>query len=346
MRDALRMISAIAATLMVASTAALASAAGEPPRMAATTGSGGGLLGPYTPPACVAGVPFADVTCTTPYDAWIEQFARDGITGGCGGGDYCPGTAVTRDQMAVFVERAMRGTANWPAHTQFVWAVKAADGSPDSVGSGTALLNAVAAIPTSGNDAPSATNHWLVKVGPGWFDLGASALSLPSYVDLEGSGVDTTRVDSTVNDAGTIVANGWNSVRGLTINDLGTGLYTYAVYGASGQLTLRSVSIRAVNGTSFNVGIFLDNDALDMADSLVYTVGAEDLGIFTYGTPNLAVIARSVINSQFFEIDNNAGYGVDLAYNGLFNSVLHNVSPGTFLCIGNYDQSYTVVTCP
>ncbi len=67
----------------------------------------------------MAGVPFADVTCTTPYDAWIEQFARDGVTGGCGGGNYCPGTAVTRDQMAVFIERAMRGTGNWPAHVAF-----------------------------------------------------------------------------------------------------------------------------------------------------------------------------------------------------------------------------------
>ncbi len=67
--------------------------------------AGGGLLGPYTPPACVAGVPFADVTCTTPYDAWIEQFARDGVTGGCGGGNYCPGNPNTRGQMAVFLTK-------------------------------------------------------------------------------------------------------------------------------------------------------------------------------------------------------------------------------------------------
>ncbi len=68
---------------------------------------------PYTPPACVPGVPFADITCTTGFDPWIEQFGADGITAGCGGGDYCPGTPVTRDQMAVFIEKAMRGTANW-----------------------------------------------------------------------------------------------------------------------------------------------------------------------------------------------------------------------------------------
>ena len=68
---------------------------------------------PYTPPACVSGVPFSDITCTTGFDPWIEQFGADGITAGCGGGKYCPSTPVTRDQMAVFIEKAMHGTSAW-----------------------------------------------------------------------------------------------------------------------------------------------------------------------------------------------------------------------------------------
>ncbi len=82
-------------------------------------GNGGAAAGvtnpdnPYTPPACVPGVPFSDITCTTGFDPWIEQFGADGITAGCGGGKYCPSTPVTRDQMAVFVEKAMHGTAAW-----------------------------------------------------------------------------------------------------------------------------------------------------------------------------------------------------------------------------------------
>ena len=68
---------------------------------------------PFAPPACVPGVPFSDVTCTTGFDPWIEQFAADGITAGCGGGKYCPSTPVTRDQMAVFIEKAMHGTGTW-----------------------------------------------------------------------------------------------------------------------------------------------------------------------------------------------------------------------------------------
>lgn len=37
----------------------------------------------------------------------IEAFADSGITGGCGGGNYCPDNAVTRAQMAVFLARAL-----------------------------------------------------------------------------------------------------------------------------------------------------------------------------------------------------------------------------------------------
>ena len=37
--------------------------------------------------------------------AWIEQLAAEGITSGCGGGNYCPDNPVTRAQMAVFLVR-------------------------------------------------------------------------------------------------------------------------------------------------------------------------------------------------------------------------------------------------
>jgi S-layer homology domain len=61
------------------------------------------LEGPsYVPPAC--SVPtFADVPCASPYARWIEELVRRNITGGCGGGNYCPTTAVNRAQMAVFL---------------------------------------------------------------------------------------------------------------------------------------------------------------------------------------------------------------------------------------------------
>ena len=66
----------------------------------------------FTPPPC-QGV-FADVPCSSSFAPWIEQFAAEGITGGCGGGSYCPTTAVRRDQMAVFLLKGKFGSTFTP----------------------------------------------------------------------------------------------------------------------------------------------------------------------------------------------------------------------------------------
>ena len=56
----------------------------------------------YVPPACTAPI-FNDVPASSPFCRWIEELARRGIVAGCGGGAYCPGAGVARDQMAVFL---------------------------------------------------------------------------------------------------------------------------------------------------------------------------------------------------------------------------------------------------
>jgi cysteine-rich repeat protein len=56
----------------------------------------------YNPPACVTPT-FNDVPCASPFSKWIEELADRGVTTGCGNGNYCPTSPVTRDQMAVFL---------------------------------------------------------------------------------------------------------------------------------------------------------------------------------------------------------------------------------------------------
>ncbi len=68
----------------------------------------------HVPPPCT-GTVFPDVPCTgSGFDPWIEELAGLGITGGCGGGLYCPNSAVTRQQMAVFLLKAFEGSAYLP----------------------------------------------------------------------------------------------------------------------------------------------------------------------------------------------------------------------------------------
>jgi hypothetical protein len=102
-------------------------------RNAITAGIGGGLYGYdqatlrqqmavfllkakygvcYVPPNCT-GV-FPDVPCPSIFAAWIEDLAAQGITGGCGNGNYCPQNPVRRDQMAAFLLRTKYGSSYVP----------------------------------------------------------------------------------------------------------------------------------------------------------------------------------------------------------------------------------------
>jgi hypothetical protein len=67
----------------------------------------------YTPPAAT-GTVFGDVPTSYWSASWVEKLFADGITGGCGGGNYCPDLAVSRAQMAVFLLRAKHGSSYTP----------------------------------------------------------------------------------------------------------------------------------------------------------------------------------------------------------------------------------------
>lgn len=67
----------------------------------------------YNPDAA-SGLVFGDVSSAYWAAAWIEQLEAEGITGGCGEGNYCPENTVTRDQMAVFLLRAKHGSDYTP----------------------------------------------------------------------------------------------------------------------------------------------------------------------------------------------------------------------------------------
>jgi hypothetical protein len=75
----------------------------------------------YTPPEAT-GTVFGDVSASYWAAQWIEQLAADGITGGCGSGNYCPEKFVTRAQMAVFLLRTKYGNGYTPPPATGVFA--------------------------------------------------------------------------------------------------------------------------------------------------------------------------------------------------------------------------------
>jgi hypothetical protein len=62
--------------------------------------------------AAPASPTFADVPPGDPFFQHVEALAASYVTGGCGGGNYCPNDLLKRAQMAVFLAKALG--LHWP----------------------------------------------------------------------------------------------------------------------------------------------------------------------------------------------------------------------------------------
>jgi hypothetical protein len=60
-----------------------------------------GEHGSEDPPACTG--MFTDVPCPSQFADYIEALANEGVTAGCGGGNFCPTANITNGQMSVFL---------------------------------------------------------------------------------------------------------------------------------------------------------------------------------------------------------------------------------------------------
>ena len=68
-----------------------------------------GQHGAQAPPACVPPGVFADVPCPGGFAVdYIEGIYNEGITAGCGNGNYCPNGNITNAQMAVFLVKGFQ----------------------------------------------------------------------------------------------------------------------------------------------------------------------------------------------------------------------------------------------
>jgi large repetitive protein len=70
--------------------------------------------GPAFNPPPATGALFQDIPAGHWAGRWIEQLAADGVTSGCGGGNFCPDSPLTRAELAVLLLRARHGSGFVP----------------------------------------------------------------------------------------------------------------------------------------------------------------------------------------------------------------------------------------
>lgn len=105
---------------------------------------------------------------------------------------------------------------------------------------------------------PSPTNPCLLKIMPGRYNIGAASLQMQAYIDIEGSGENTTLILGSVEGNFTGVVTGANNseIRFLSIQNTGGGEYANAIYNYMSSPKITNVTATASGG---NVTIGISN---------------------------------------------------------------------------------------
>lgn len=172
---------------------------------------------------------------------------------------------------------------------------------------GTALLNALGAI--SGN---TSTNRFLLQLEPGIYNLGASSLTLKSWVDIHGSGLTNTII--TGNGATTVNAVADGFLRYAAVQNTGSSSVVYSVSGVSSELFRVSLSHLGTSGTNATVSV-TSAGSLSLQNCAVSATTAStgsNTGILVSGVgSNVDLRSASVTVSG----SSTSNVGVDLASN-------------------------------
>lgn len=147
----------------------------------------------------------------------------------------------------------------------------------DATASGTALINALASIPSTSPGNPSSTKRYVVKLEPGIYDVGTAGLTMRQYVDIEGSGEQATVIQGPgSSNSGVAVVYGASSaeLRDLQVKSTGGSSDTYAI-----PILLLSVDTRVSHVTATASGVSTAN-----VYGIRAVVGAPDLSDVTIST--------------------------------------------------------------
>lgn len=183
-------------------------------------------------------------------------------------------------------------------------------GTPEQ--NGEALRNALNSISDASDENP-----YLVKIEPGVYDVGSTPLDMKSYVDIEGSGRDITRIYGNVVSSslsGVIRGSSWAALRQLSVYNSGSNSGTDAVGifcdGCDG-FDIQDVRITVTDAGDDCIGIHVYDfsGTIKLQHVIISVTGANDVG--------WGILANSM---SFFEVDNteisvydntNQNYGID-----------------------------------
>ncbi len=168
--------------------------------------------------------------------------------------------------------------------------------------SGMALRNALTSIADN-----SASKPYLIKLEPGVYDVGATMLVMKPYVDIEGSGQQTTIVQGVGNNSSDLIGVVYGAsnaeLRNLQAKSLGAGFsYSIGVVVADAGTRVRDVTVVS-SGASVNWGVRVVNGVVSGLNPIIErsTVDVQG-GSAAYGIVNRGEQAKATVRDSAVKV--------------------------------------------
>ena len=177
----------------------------------------------------------------------------------------------------------------------------------------------------AGLGAPSATKRYTIRIDAGAYDLGNNGLVMLAYVDIEGSGENTTTITSThssgSSDATSATVSGADNaeLRFLEIKNQGGSTYSLAIYNVTASPDITNVTAIA-SGGSVNHSVYNNYSSPKMTNVTSFAFG----GTYNYGVSNY-ILSRPEMTNVTAAVSggSSSNYGV---YNNQSEPEMINVT--------------------
>jgi hypothetical protein len=201
---------------------------------------------------------------------------------------------------------------------------------------GTALLNNLADIPAD------ALNPYLIKLAPGIYDIGTSSLQMKPYVDVEGSGENTTIITGHIDSSASGVVRGASNaeIRFLTVRNTGGGSYAIAIYNSSASPKITNAMVSGSGGT-YNYGVYNLSSSPTMTNVTVSGSG----GPYNYGVRSINNGLTTIKNSNIWGSTNSLIIGSNVSTFVVNTEVGAGpiLNAGVLICVGAYDINHVTL---
>jgi hypothetical protein len=188
------------------------------------------------------------------------------------------GRVATTGGWYEFADGSTQNSAAYPRWSQV--AIVDAQGRGDYTGPVAAMADRATWCPS-----PDASNPCLLKILPGWYDIGSATVTMQPFIDIEGSGRDVTFIRS-ASSVATVYGADAAELRSLTVRNDGDGGFPVGISFDEylHRLRITNVDVVVTGANTLNVGVSFNQSAPVIDATRVVVYGGDDaLGIKLWG---------------------------------------------------------------